>query len=135
MSATTPPAAAAPVAASGAAVAAPPAPVPSPQYTPPPPATPAPAMAENGGATGGGNAFTNFFSDVNVMDVAISAFIIGAVIYSIQYHKMMMLLEKTGYADLSSRVQKLESALEAAKKKAEVNASGGQRRKRALITL
>lgn len=134
MSAMTPPAAAAPVAASGAAVAATPAPVPSPQYTPPPPATP-PMVAENGAATGGGNPFSNFFSDVNVLDVTISAFIIGAVIYSIQYHKMMILLEKTGYADLSSRVQKLESSLEAAKKKAEVNATGSQRKKRALITL
>ena len=127
------PTAAAP-AASGAAVQAPPAPVPSPQYNPPPPVTP-PTMAENGAATGSSGPFSNFFSDINVLDVTISAFIIGAVIYSIQYHKMMMMLEKTGYADISTRVQKLESALESAKKKSQMNASGPMKKKRGLITL
>jgi hypothetical protein len=51
----------------------------------------------------------------------------------------MMMMEKTGYADLSSRIQKIESQMAAAKKKAEVNASGNNtpamRRKRALMTL
>jgi hypothetical protein len=47
----------------------------------------------------------------------------------------MMMLEKTGYADLSTRVQKMESALEAAKKKSEMNAAGSQKKKRRLITL
>jgi hypothetical protein len=47
----------------------------------------------------------------------------------------MMMLEKSGYADLSSRVQKLESALAA--QKAELNASGkmDKMRKKPLMRL
>ena len=129
---------AAPMATAGAAV--PPA-APSPNYTPPaPPAPSAPAMAEGGETSGGsGGGIKAFFSDVNVVDVTISAFIVAAVIYSVQYHRYMMMIEKTGYADLSTRVQKLESSIEAAKRKAEANASGSgkmnMRRKRALMSL
>lgn len=122
--------------------AAAPAPAASPNYTPPPTNLP-PTSMENGGGVepssggGGSNKFKEFFSDINLLDVAISAFIVGGVIYTIHYYKFMMLLEKTGYADLSTRVQKLESSMAAAKKNAEVNASGNGRmkRKRALITL
>jgi hypothetical protein len=124
-----------PVAEAGAAVppAAPAAP--SPQYTPPP--APMPQMAEGGETTGGrSSGIKEFFSDINVVDVTVSAFIVAAVLYSIQYHRYMMMLEKTGYADLSTRVQKIESAMAAAKKKAEANAAGnGMRKKRALISL
>jgi hypothetical protein len=117
------------------------APAPSPNYTPPPPAAPpAPAMAEGGETSGGsGGGIKGFFSDVNVVDVTVSAFIVAAVIYSIQYHRYMMMIEKTGYADLSTRVQKLESSIEAAKRKAEANAAGSGKpnmsRRRALMTL
>lgn len=129
---------AAPMATAGAAV--PPA-APSPNYTPPPPATPpSPAMADGGEVkSSGGGGIKAFFSDVNVVDVTISAFIVAAVIYSVQYHRYMMMIEKTGYADLSTRVQKLESSIEAAKRKAEANAAGSgkpnMRRKRALMSL
>jgi len=134
------------VAAAGAAVAppapaAPPAPpAPSPQYTPPP--APMPSMAEGGdvgGAPARKNPFKDFFADVNVVDVAISAFVVGAVIYSIQYHKFMIMMEKTGYADLSTRINRVEKDIATAKRKAasEANASGSMkmRRKRALVTL
>jgi hypothetical protein len=51
----------------------------------------------------------------------------------------MMMIEKTGYADLSTRVQKLESSIDAAKRKAEANAAGSgkvnMRNKRALMSL
>lgn len=129
-------------AAAGAQVApVAPAPAPSPQYTPPP--STMPSMAEGGdvgGAAPRKNPFKDFFSDVNVVDVAISAFIVGAVIYSIQYHKFMILMEKTGYADLSTRINRAESELAAVKKRtaSEANATGGgrfTRRKRALVTL
>lgn len=122
--------------------AAPPAPAASPNYTPPPTNLPNAPVMENGGGVepssgGGSNKFKEFFSDINLLDVAISAFIVGGVIYTIHYYKFMMLLEKTGYADLSTRVQKLESSMAAAKKNAEVNASGNgsMKRKRAMITL
>jgi hypothetical protein len=129
---------AAPMATAGAAV--PPA-APSPNYTPPPPPAPsAPAMAEGGETpSGSGGGIKAFFSDVNVVDVTISAFIVAAVIYSVQYHRYMMMIEKTGYADLSTRVQKLESSIEAAKRKAEANAAGSgkpnMRKRRALMSL
>jgi hypothetical protein len=134
------------VAAAGAPVAppapaVPPAPpAPSPQYIPPPSSMP--SMAEGGdvgGAPARKNPFKDFFTDINVVDVAISAFIVGAVIYSIQYHKFMIMMEKTGYADLSTRINRLENDISTAKRKAatEANASGsmGMRKKRALVTL
>jgi hypothetical protein len=93
----------------------------SPNYIPPP--MPQSPMMEDGGAVRN-NPVKEFFSDVNILDVSISAFIVAAVIYSIQYHRFMMMIEKSGYADLSSRVQKLESSIAAAKKTSEVNASG-----------
>lgn len=111
----------------------------SPQYTPPPTPVAAPlpqstgeTMAQ-GGATKS-NPFKEFFSDINLVEVSISAFIVAAVIYSIQYHKFMMLLEKTGYADLNTRVGRLESAM--SKKQSEANAAGGNRmRKRQMVRL
>jgi len=126
--------AAAPIAAPIAAPA-------SPNYIPPPPPAPAPtATMEDGGSVGGssgGNKFTEFFSDINILDVAISAFIVGGVLYAIHYYKFMMMMEKTGYADLSARIQKVESQIAAANKKnAELNATGnGMRKKRGLVSL
>lgn len=139
--ATTP---AVPEAAAGAATPAPapaPAPAASPQYIPPPSNMPSPQMADGGDVGGSAprkNPLKDFFADVNIVDVAISAFIVGAVIYSIQYHRFMIMMEKTGYADLSTRLNRVENDLAAAKKKStEANATGGKfmRRKRALVTL
>jgi len=98
---------AAPMADAGAAVP-PAAPSPSPNYTPPPPPMPSPSTMAEGGETGSGSGggIKAFFSDVNVVDVTISAFIVAAVIYSIQYHRYMMMIEKTGYADLSTKSSK-----------------------------
>lgn len=117
------PGAAAPVAA--------PAPMPAPAPAPMQ-AAPMPIYADGGemgdsGSSGGG--IKGFFNDINIVDIAISAFIVGGVIYAIQYYKFMMMIEKTGYADLSARIQKLESAAQAAKKIAEANASGSRSRR------
>ena len=128
----------APMAGAGASM---PPVAPSPNYIPPPPPAPsAPAMAEGGETEGGrGGGIKAFFNDVNVVDVTISAFIVAAVIYSVQYHRYMLMIEKTGYADLSTRVQKLESSIEAAKRKSEANAAGSgkvnMRNKRGLMSL
>ena len=128
----------APMAGAGASM---PPVAPSPNYIPPPPPVPStPAMAEGGETDGGrGGGIKAFFSDVNVVDVTISAFIVAAVIYSVQYHRYMLMIEKTGYADLSTRVQKLESSIEASKRKAEANAAGSgkvnMRNKRGLMSL
>ena len=103
-----------------------PAPAPAPMA-----AAPMPMYGEGGdiGDSGGGGGIKGFFNDINIVDVAISAFIVGGVIYAIQYYKFMMMIEKTGYADLSARIQKLESAALAAKKTAEVNAAGSKGRR------
>ncbi len=99
---------------------------------PPIPAAPVATMADGGdvgGGDNGGGGVKGFFKDINVLDVAISAFIIGGVIYAMQYYKYMMMLEKSGYTALSERLQKVESSLQAAKKTAEMNASGMQKRR------
>jgi hypothetical protein len=124
--------------APGAAAPAP-APAPMPATAPAPmPAAPMPMYADGGemGDSGkNGGDIKGFFNDINIVDIAISAFIVGGVIYAIQYYKFMMMIEKTGYADLSARVQKLESAAQAAKKIAEANASGNSKSRRPVMRL
>lgn len=138
--------AAAPVAAGAGAAMPIPSPAPSPQYTPPPtPAPmPSPMMAEGGdvGDAGGSssNPLKDFFSGINVLDVAIAAFVVGGVLYAVHYYKFMIIMEKSGYSDLSTRVQRLESQVAAAKKTAEANAAGNGKmpmhnRRRAMVTL
>lgn len=116
---------------------APPAPVstsaPAPAAAPmpmaaPAPAAPAPAMAE-GGETAGGGGIKGWFADINIVEVSVSALIVGVGIYAIQYFRLMMAMEKTAYADVIERIGKLESAQLAAKKTAEVNASGSRTRR------
>jgi hypothetical protein len=115
------------------------APAPMPAQIPAPmQAAPMPMYADGGemgdsGNSGGG--IKGFFNDINIVDIAISAFIVGGVIYAIQYYKFMMMIEKTGYADLSARIQKLESAAQAAKKVAEANASGNSKNRRPVMRL
>jgi hypothetical protein len=94
---------------------------------------------EMGGGNGAfikkGGGIKEFFNDINILDVTISAFVVGGIFYAIYYYKYMMMLEKTGYADMSTRVQKLESAMAA--QKAELNAAGkmDSMRKRPLMRL
>jgi len=116
---------------------APPAPVstsaPAPAAAPmpmaaPPPAAPAPAMAEGGETTSGGG-IKAWFGDINVVEVSVSALIVGVGIYAIQYFRLMMAMEKSAYNDVIERIGKLESAALAAKKTAEVNASGSRGRR------
>lgn len=90
--------------------------------------TPAPAMAEGGETTGGGG-IRGWFGDINVVEVSVSALIVGVGIYAIQYFRLMMAMEKSAYNDVIERIGKLESAALAAKKTAEVNASGSRGRR------
>lgn len=113
-------------------------PSPSPNYVPPtPPAPPAPAsteMASGGETSSGGGGFKEFFSDINVVDVVLSAFIVAGVMYSIYYNKYLMKLEKSGYQEVTDRVMKLESSVAA--KEAEMNAIGNMnKRKRPIMRL
>jgi hypothetical protein len=99
----------------------------------PAPAAPAPAMAE-GGETASGGGIKAWFADINIVEVSVSALIVGVGIYAIQYFRLMMAMEKTAYNDVIERIGKLESAQLAAKKTAEVNASGS-RGKRPVMRL
>jgi hypothetical protein len=103
-----------------------PAAAPMPMAAPAP--TPAPAMAEGGETTGGGG-IRAWFGDINVVEVSVSALIVGVGIYAIQYFRLMMAMEKSAYNDVIERIGKLESAALAAKKTAEVNASGSRGRR------
>ena len=107
---------------------------PMPQAPPPMGGAPMGGMPNNGAyINNGGGGIKGWFKDINILDVTISAFIIGGIIYAVQYYRFMMMLEKTGYADVSSRMAKLESALAA--QKAEMNATGDRMRKRPVMRL
>jgi hypothetical protein len=103
--------------------------------TQPTPASPATPVMETGGATTGGGGIKGWFRDINLVDVTVSAFVIGAVLYTVHYYKFMMMMEKTGYADLSGRVAKIEAELAAAKKKTQMNAAGNMRGRRPIMRL
>lgn len=110
---------------------------PSPNYVPPIQPVPqgaTPAMAD-GGATQsnyGGN-LKAFFSDINWLDIALSSFIIAAMVYSIKYHKYMLIIEKSGYTNLADRLNSLEAKV--SKKISEMNATGKGMRRRAVVRL
>lgn len=87
----------------------------------PPPMAP-PPYEEGGAIIKKGGGMKEWFSDINIVDVAVSAVIVGAVLYTVHYYKFMMMLEKSGYADLNTKVSKLQSAVDA--QKAEMNAAG-----------
>jgi hypothetical protein len=113
---------AAPVAA--APTAAPVAAAPLVAANPTPMPSAAPTM-ESGGSTSGGG-IRGWFGDINILDVTIAAFIVGVGFYGMSWFKFNMMIQKTGYADLSSRVQKLESSA-AKKAAAEANAAGSMK--------
>jgi len=108
----------------------------SPNYVPPAPMPPTPAqtMADGGESKSSENTSSrydgirSFFADVNIVDIAISAFLVAGITYIIYYHKYMLKLEKTGYADMSDRVMKLESAIAA--REAQLNAAGNMSKKK-----
>ena len=83
----------------------------------------------------GGGGVKGWFRDLNLVDITVSAFVVGAVLYTVHYYKFMMMMEKTGYTDLKGRVSKLESDNAAAKKAAAVNASGSGRQRRPMMRL
>ena len=106
-----------------------PAPAMAPMSQPAPtmPMAPAPIYAEGGGISAG---IKGFFSDINIVDIALSALVVAGLLYSISYYKLMISVEKSAYRDISDRVGKLESAALAAKKTQEsINASGSSRRR------
>lgn len=120
-----------------------------PIYVPPPSTSPvapvnqtAPAMVNepdvkmgSGGDVGAVGGIREFFADVNLLDVILSAVVTGTLFYMIYYYKFQVHMAKTNYADINGRLSKIESAVEAAKKKAEANATGSRQRKKGLVGL
>ena len=100
-----------------------------------PPMPPSPPMqsAESGAVIKKGGGFREFFEDVNILDITISAFIVASVLYSVHYYRYMLMLEKSGYQDLSARLGKIESAVEA--KRAEMNAAGKIKNRRPAMRM
>jgi hypothetical protein len=86
------------------------------------PPMPAPSFEDGGAVVEKKGGIKEWFSDINIVDVTVSAFIVGAVLYTVHYYKFMMMLEKAGYADLNAKVSKMQSAMDA--QKAEMNAAG-----------
>jgi outer membrane murein-binding lipoprotein Lpp len=89
--------------------------------------------AESGAVIKKGGGFREFFEDVNILDITISAFIVASVLYSVHYYRYMLMLEKSGYQDLSARLGKIESAVEA--KRAEMNAAGKMKNRRPAMRM
>ena len=87
----------------------------------------------DGGNVGRGNPFKDFFNDINILDITISAFIVAGVIYSISYYKYQMLKDQKGYADISQRMATIESQIK--KVNSELNATGNNKKKKPLIRL
>lgn len=91
------------------------------------PPAPSQSMGDGGAVIKKSGGFRDFFEDINILDVTISAFIVAGVLYAVKYYRYMLMIEKTGYADLSTRLNKIESAWAA--KQAEMNAAGKMRQK------
>jgi len=95
-----------------------------------------PAYAMGGGMPNRVNPVGKFFSDINMVEAGLLALGVATFLYAIAYYRLEMAMSKSGYADLSARMQKMESEM-AAKKAQEqaANANGMARRarKRMLI--
>ena len=93
---------------------------------------PMPPMEDGGAVIKKSSGFKEWFDDINVVDVTVCAFIVGAILYSAQYFRFMMQLEKAGYADLKGKVNKLQSSVDNAV--SEMNAAGRMNNQRGRKT-
>jgi len=104
----------------------------------PPPTFQSPTFEDGGdmGDKGKSNSIKDFFSDINLVEASILALGVATFLYAIYYYKFEMTMAKTSYADLNTRMQRLELS-ESKRKAAEQNAngknSGRQTRKRMLF--
>lgn len=83
----------------------------------------------NGGMMGRANPVAKFFSDINLVEAGLLALGVATFLYAISYYKHEISMSKSGYADLSGRMQKLESEM-AAKKAQEMAANANSMAKR-----
>jgi hypothetical protein len=90
----------------------------------------------NGGMMGRANPVAKFFSDINLVEAGLLALGVATFLYAISYYKHEIQMSKSGYADLSGRMQKLESEMAAKKAQemaANANSTARRSRRRMLI--
>jgi len=87
---------------------------------------------EIGGQTNKGNMFKGFFNDINILDIMLSAFIVGGILYVVYYYKHQMAKDKTIYTDLDTRLSTIEKQVK--KVNSELNATG-KNKKRNVVRL
>ena len=78
------------------------------------------------GGQSNGNMFKGFFNDINILDVMLSAFIVGGILYVVYYYKHQMAKDKTIYTDLENRLSTIEKQIK--KVNSELNATGKYRK-------
>lgn len=77
------------------------------------------------------NPVGKFFSDINLVEAGLLALGVATFLYAISYYKHEIQMSKSGYADLSGRMQKMESEMAAKKaQEAAANANGMAKRSR-----
>jgi len=86
---------------------------------------------EMGGQTKG-NAFKDFFGDINILDVMLSAFIVGGILYVVYYYRHQMAKDKTMFTDFDTRISTIEKQLK--KVNSELNATG-KTKKRSIVRM
>lgn len=85
----------------------------------------------NGGQMMRSNPVSKFFSDMNMVEVGLLALGVATFLYAMSYYRHEIQMSKSGFADLSGRMQKLESEMAARKaQEASANANGMSRRAR-----
>jgi len=81
---------------------------------------------EMGGQTKG-NMFKGFFNDINILDIMLSAFIVGGILYVVYYYKHQMAKDKTMFTDFDNRISTIEKQVK--KVNAELNATGKNKKR------
>lgn len=70
-----------------------------------------PQKAAEGAEVHNGGPIKEWFEDINILDVSISAFIIASVFYVVNYYKYQMLLEKSTLADLRTKIDNMDNRI------------------------
>jgi hypothetical protein len=86
---------------------------------------------EMGGQTKG-NMFKGFLDDINILDIMLSAFIVGGILYVVYFYRHQMAKDKTIFTDLDTRLSTIEKQVK--KVNSELNATG-KTKKRNVVRL
>ncbi len=73
------------------------------------------------------NIFKGFFNDINILDVMLSAFIVGGILYVVYYYRHQMAKDKTIFTDFDTRLSTIEKQVK--KVNSELNATGKSKKR------